>query len=99
MNRTASTRLLGSLMVIACLGGTALAQNNPLPPADSGNPGSPGPSSLNQAPDINLGPDAPAPLTGELVPLPGPPPEGQAAKIKLPDCAPPNCGVPEIMAP
>ena len=99
MNRTASTRLLACLAVIGALGSPALAQTNPLPPADSGNLPDPAGSSLAQPPDINLGPDAPAPLTGELVPLPGPPPEGEAAQIKLPDCAPPNCGVPEIMAP
>lgn len=99
MKPSASLRLAGPLLVIACLATPAAAQVNPLPPADSGNFSSPPGSSLNQPPDVNLGPDAPAPLTGELVPLPGPPPEGEAAQIKLPDCAPPNCGVPEIMAP
>ncbi len=57
----------------------------------------PPPASLNPPETLNPGLDQPAPLTGELVPLPGPPPEGQAAKIKLPDCQPPNCGVPQIM--
>lgn len=57
----------------------------------------PPPASLNPPETLNPGPDQPAPLTGELVPLPGPPPEGPAAKIKLPDCQPPNCGVPQIM--
>lgn len=45
------------------------------------------------------GPDAPSPVTGELVPLPpGTPPEGGAANIKLPDCTPGKCGVPQIMS-
>lgn len=34
---------------------------------------------------------------GVVEPPPGPPPEGAARDIKLPDCAPPNCGVPQIM--
>jgi hypothetical protein len=43
--------------------------------------------------------DQPAPMTGELVPLPTAPPADPAAAVKLPDCAPPACGTPQIMAP
>lgn len=99
MNKMPPARLLAGLLacslLIAAPVAPAFAQetgtragglNGPLPPA----------------PDLiapNSGPDQPAPLTGELVPIPpGVPPEGAAADIKLPDCAPPNCGTPEIMA-
>lgn len=77
----------------------ALAQTDPnLSP-----PALPGPSdglappsdSLNGATPV----DEPAPMTGELVPLPTAPPADPAAAMKLPDCAPPACGTPEIMAP
>ncbi|HEY9212710.1 MAG TPA: hypothetical protein VIQ29_07630 [Ancylobacter sp.] len=80
--------LSAAAMLVASIAPAALAQDaNTLPTPPLGDPGIP-----------NSGPDQPAPQTGELVPLPGPPPEGGAAKIKLPDCAPPNCGVPKIMS-
>ncbi|MCB4771173.1 hypothetical protein LGR54_21410 [Ancylobacter sp. Lp-2] len=44
-------------------------------------------------------PSAPDSMTGQIQPPPGPPPEGRAAEIKLPDCTPGSCGVPDIMAP
>lgn len=80
--------LSAAAMLATSMTAAALAQDaNTLPTPPLGDPGIPNP-----------GPDEPAPQTGELVPLPGPPPEGGAAEIKLPDCAPPNCGVPKIMS-
>ena len=84
--------LLGTPIVgTSILGGPVLAQNTD---------GTPGGTNSQPSQQIapNPGQDAPSPVTGELVPLPGPPPEGGAATIKLPDCAPPNCGVPKIMS-
>ncbi|WP_428030339.1 hypothetical protein [Ancylobacter sp.] len=81
--------ILASFLLLAAA--PALAQDGMSPP--------PGGSSL-PSPDPyvdSLGPDAPQSQTGQLVPLPGPPPEGKDAQIKLPDCAPPNCGTPQIM--
>lgn len=87
-----SAILLASVLLLAGTAAPALAQDGLNPPPD--NPG----QSSSPNPFVNdLGPDAPQPLTGELVPLPGPPPEGKDADIKLPDCAPPNCGTPQIM--
>jgi hypothetical protein len=87
-----SAILLASALLLAGAAAPALAQDGLNPP-----PNNPGQSS-SPNPFVNdLGPDAPQPLTGELVPLPGPPPEGKEAEIKLPDCAPPNCGTPQIM--
>lgn len=83
-----SASLLASVLLLAGAGVPALAQDAMTPP-----PGQASPSPFIN----NLGPDAPQPQTGELVPLPGPPPEGKEAEIKLPDCAPPNCGTPQIM--
>ncbi|MCJ8143426.1 hypothetical protein MKI84_10920 [Ancylobacter sp. A5.8] len=86
-----------ALLLAMAAGAPALAQD--LPPG-GGNGGSLGPA----LPDPNIlpppegDPIPPAPMTGETVPPPGPPPEGSAARIKLPDCAPPNCGTPQIMA-
>ncbi|MGA0564299.1 hypothetical protein ACO2RV_17780 [Ancylobacter sp. VNQ12] len=91
MKTTLCAALLATAMVLT----PALAQDvNGI----SGATGNPPAFPLNPPETLNPGPDQPSPLTGELVPLPGPPPEGEAAKIKLPDCAPPNCGVPQIMA-
>lgn len=81
--------LLASLLAMPIGGGPALAQDNP------GNPPS-GASGITPE-TLSPGGDAPSPVTGELVPLPVAPPEGGAANIKLPDCQPPNCGVPQIM--
>lgn len=82
--------VLASILLLASPAAPALAQDGTNPPV-----GAP-PQSPNPYVD-SLGPDAPQPQTGELVPLPGPPPEGKDAQIKLPDCAPPNCGTPQIM--
>ncbi len=77
----------------------ALAQTDPnmlqpLPPGPSDGL-TPQPDSLDGAMPV----DEPAPMTGELVPLPTAPPADPAAATKLPDCAPPACGTPQIMAP
>ncbi|MBS7586772.1 hypothetical protein KHC24_05430 [Ancylobacter defluvii] len=87
--------MLAALALLAAAGGPAAAQtandpfNAPVPrslqPIDPGQPA--------------YDPSAPDSMTGETQPPPGPPPEGQAAEIKLPDCTPPNCGVPDIMGP
>ncbi|WP_371346446.1 hypothetical protein [Ancylobacter sp. IITR112] len=86
-----SAGLMASVLLLAGAALPAMAQDgldaSPTPPGQT----APGPYV------DSLGPDAPQPQTGELVPLPGPPPEGKAAEIKLPDCAPPNCGTPQIM--
>lgn len=89
------TTLCAAVLATALALTPALAQDaNTQPGATYTPPAAP----LNPPETLTPGPDQPAPLTGELVPLPGPPPEGEAARIKLPDCAPPNCGVPQIMA-
>ncbi|MDR6954830.1 ABC-type transport system substrate-binding protein [Ancylobacter sp. 3268] len=82
-------------LALAAAGGQAVAQtaNDPL--------NAPVPGSLQT---IDPGqpaydPSAPDSMTGQIQPPPGLPPEGQAAEIKLPDCTPPNCGVPDIMGP
>ncbi|MBS9476376.1 hypothetical protein [Ancylobacter radicis] len=86
-----------ALSVVLLAGSPALAQSDALPPLPP--PTSPD-SFAAPAPD-GLDPvsDEPAPQTGELVPLPVAPPQDPAAAMKLPDCAPPNCGTPQIMAP
>ena len=83
----------GSLMLAAT--GMAFAQpagqqsNSPgMSPPAAGSP------TQQQSPDQ---PVTPNPVTGVVQPPPGPPPEGTAAEIKLPDCAPPNCGTSRIM--
>ncbi|WGD31364.1 hypothetical protein AncyloWKF20_05935 [Ancylobacter sp. WKF20] len=85
-----------SLALLAA--GPAFAQSDTtLPPL---NP--PGPSDTLSAPmpdSLGQPTDEPAPMTGELVPLPTAPPADPAAAAKLPDCAPPACGTPQIMAP
>lgn len=83
-----SVSLLASVLLLVAAALPAAAQDAMTPP-----PGQASPSPFIN----NLGPDAPQPQTGELVPLPGAPPEGKEAEIKLPDCAPPNCGTPQIM--
>ncbi|TCK28506.1 hypothetical protein EV667_2510 [Ancylobacter aquaticus] len=88
MKEFPSASLLASVLLLAGAAVPALAQDGMTPP--------PGQVSPNPYVD-SLGPDAPQPQTGELVPLPGPPPEGKDAEMKLPDCAPPNCGTPQIM--
>jgi len=95
MSRVPAT-LLAVAMLAASVAAPAFAQDAGTMPGNL--------NSLNQPaippdnPDnLNPGADAPQPLTGELVPLPGPPPAGGAADLKLPDCAPPNCGTPQIM--
>lgn len=85
----------GALLSMVVVVTPAFAQDTNVQP---GATYTPPPASLNPPEKLNLGPDQPAPMTGELVPLPGPPPQGAAARIKLPDCQPPNCGVPQIMA-
>lgn len=93
-------RFVAALAVSLALlsAGPALAQSDAtLPPL---NP--PGSSDTLSAPTTDTlgGPvDEPAPMTGELVPLPTAPPADPAAAVKLPDCAPPACGTPQIMAP
>lgn len=85
--------MLASFLLASFLGmpiQSALAQDA------VGTPG--GTNGLPSAPLTTPAPDAPSPETGELVPPPGPPPEGAAATIKLPDCTPPKCGVPQIMS-
>ena len=86
-----SATVLASVLLLAGAAAPAIAQDGLNP-----SPGGAGATSPNPFVD-SLGPDAPQPQTGELVPLPGPPPEGKDAEIKLPDCAPPNCGTPQIM--
>ncbi|WAC26238.1 hypothetical protein [Ancylobacter sp. SL191] len=88
----------GLAMSLALLAAApALAQSDTtLPPLNPPGPAdglSPMPDSLGQSAD------QPAPMTGELVPLPTAPPADPAAAVKLPDCAPPACGTPQIMAP
>jgi hypothetical protein len=90
MKKVLASFLLASLLGIPSFGAPALAQN-----ADGTLGGVSSPSSQQIVP--NPSPDAPSPETGELVPLPVPPPTGGAADFKLPNCAPPNCGVPQIM--
>ncbi|MCS0495079.1 hypothetical protein NVS89_08215 [Ancylobacter sp. MQZ15Z-1] len=91
MKRTSLTWLLAGLM--ACgLAGAASAQT-----LKGLNP--PNATTLQDEPTLMDGPSEPSPRTGVVQPPPGPAPEGQAAKIKLPDCVPPNCGTPQIMAP
>lgn len=95
MKTIISVSFLAAAMLAVSLGGPVLAQQdtttqpNKLESQPVIPPGNPD--------NLNIGSDAPQPLTGELVPLPGPPPEGGAADLKLPDCKPPNCGVPQIM--
>lgn len=85
--------ILAGVFLLASPAVPVLAQQAENPPLTM-------PSSPSPDPYVNsLGPDTPQAQTGELVPLPGPPPEGKDAQIKLPDCAPPNCGTPQIMAP
>ncbi|GLK71293.1 hypothetical protein ACFSKM_10565 [Ancylobacter dichloromethanicus] len=83
--------VLACVLLLAAPATPGLAQDGLNPPPGAPSQPSPGPFV------DSLGPDAPQPQTGELVPLPGPPPEGKDAQIKLPDCAPPNCGTPQIM--
>lgn len=91
MKKILASFLLAALLGMPTVGAPALAQN-----ADGTPGGTNSPPSQQIAP--NLGQDAPSPVTGELVPPPGPPPEGAAANIKLPDCTPGKCGVPQIMS-
>lgn len=95
MSRVQAT-LLAVLMLAASAAMPAFAQDAGTMPGNFNNPNQPVIPPGN--PDnLSPGADAPQPLTGELVPLPGPPPVGGAADLKLPDCAPPNCGTPQIM--
>jgi hypothetical protein len=91
MKKILASFLLAALLGMPTVGAPALAQN-----ADGTLGGANSPPSQQIAP--NPGQDAPSPVTGELVPPPGPPPEGAAAEIKLPDCTPGKCGVPQIMS-
>lgn len=96
MTRTPALLLVASLLALAPAS-AARAQTGDNPAGGLNNP--PSPSAIAKEPTLLLGPSEPAPLTGELQPPPGPPPEGAAAVIKQPDCTPGNCGTPEIMAP
>jgi len=87
--------LSAALLAAAMLAAPAFAQDMNPPPGSAGLPPA---APLDPLESLTPGADTPQPLTGELVPLPTAPPEGEAARIKLPDCAPPNCGVPQIMA-
>lgn len=96
MKKKPTAWLLASLFVIGSMG-AALAQTGTGPANPVGPPTNP--EALADEPTLLLGPSQPAPQTGELQPPPGPPPEGKAADIKLPDCVPGTCGTPAIMAP
>lgn len=93
MMKSVISLVTGSLMLTAA--GMAFAQ-----PAgqQSNSPGvAPPPAGSPTQQQTSDQPSAPNPVTGVVQPPPGPPPEGTAAVIKLPDCAPPNCGTPRIM--
>ncbi|MDQ0510538.1 hypothetical protein [Ancylobacter amanitiformis] len=96
MKKIVSASCFAVALLFTALGLPALAQEANPSLNSIINPPPPQPGNSD---NLSPGPDGPQPLTGELVPLPGPPPEGKAADIKLPDCVPPNCGVPQIMAP
>ena len=87
--------VLIALAMLATAGGQTAAQtaNDPF--------NAPAPRSLQtiDPSQPTYDPSAPDSMTGQIQPPPGPPPEGQAAEIKLPDCTPPKCGVPDIMGP
>lgn len=89
-------RLPVALLLVMAAGAPAMAQD--LQPGGNGGGLGPALPDPNILPPPEGDPIAPAPMTGETVPPPGPPPEGAAAKITLPNCAPPNCGTPQIMA-
>ncbi|QIB33984.1 hypothetical protein [Ancylobacter pratisalsi] len=96
MKKRSVAWLLAGLLVFGTNGGVLAQTANGS--ADGGGL-SPDAKALAQEPTLLLGPSQPAPQTGELEPPPGPPPEGKAADIKLPDCVPGKCGTPAIMAP
>ncbi len=95
MKMTFSATLLAAVMLVASSAAPILAQDTNVLSGYVTVSAMPQPVNPDH---LNPGPDAPQPQPGELVPLPGSPPEGQAAEIKLPNCTPPNCGVPDIMA-
>lgn len=89
--------LMAGVLLIAAVSGPSIAQTTG---GSSLDPGMPLPTGDGIPPEqLSDQPASPNPVTGELVPPPGPPPEGAAADIQLPDCAPPRCGTPQIMAP
>ncbi|GAB4070368.1 hypothetical protein KHC28_20115 [Ancylobacter sonchi] len=86
--------LVALSMLVAAAGGPAGAQTADMP-------GQPMPQSLQPISPNQpaYDPSAPDSMTGQIQPPPGPPPEGRAAEIKLPECTPGTCGVPDIMGP
>lgn len=93
MMKSVISLVTGSLM-LAAMGASAFAQTAG---QQSDRPGMSPPPAGSPTREQPWDPSAPNPVTGVVQPPPGPPPEGTAADINLPDCAPPNCGTPRIM--
>ncbi|MCS0502470.1 hypothetical protein [Ancylobacter mangrovi] len=89
--------IVGGMLAFGPLG-PALAQTAADPARDGSTPQTGAPQTGVPPAGSPTQPDR-SPETGVLQPPPGPPPQGEAADTKLPQCGPGKCGTPQIMQP